>query len=62
MRNVFMDEQPDPATMDISVFSITLYGQISGMSSEVATEPSILVSWVADESQGKPAIPVFCLL
>ena len=47
-------------------FLYTLYGQVSGKSSEVAIELSILVSWiattVADESQGKPAIPVFCLL
>ena len=44
-------------------FLYTLYGQVSGKSSEVAIELSILVSWiatnVADESQGKPAIPVF---
>ena len=47
-------------------FLYILYGQVSGKSSEVAIELSILVSWIAttlvDESQGKPAIPVFCLL
>ena len=44
MGNVLMDEQHDPATMDISVFSIyTRYGQVSGKSSEVAIELSILV-------------------
>ena len=42
-------------------FLYTLYGQVSGKSSEVAIELPILVSWIAtaDESQGKPAIPVF---
>ena len=38
-----------------------LYGQVSVKSSEVATELSVLVSWIAttDESQGKQAIPFF---
>ena len=37
-------------------FLYTLYGQVSGKSSEVAKELSILVSWIATR---KPAIPVF---
>ena len=47
MGNVLMDEQHDPAIMDFLSFLYTLYGQVSGKSSEVATELSILVSWIA---------------
>ena len=42
-------------------FLNTLYGQVSGKSSEVAIKLSILVSWIATtcgESQGKQAISV----
>ena len=53
-----------PPTWIFLSFLKTLYGQVCGKSSEVATELSILVSWiatqhVADESQGKPASPFF---
>ena len=48
MRNVLMDEQHDPAPPWIFLsFLYTLYGQVSGKSSEVAIELSILVSWIA---------------
>ena len=47
MRNVPIDEQHDPATMDITVFSIYTIWTSFRTVYEVAIELSILVSWIA---------------